>query len=119
MTDTCVCGGSRAIPNADCERCQLIAEIARLRSIIAVITAPPMTREEAEAALDDLPELDQDERDAPGAIDINKIIAYATDPTNMSGEEAVRRLIEKAKACPGFDAGTLGEAEAWLERRCT
>jgi hypothetical protein len=76
-----------------------------------------MTAEEAEAALDDLPELDEDEKAACAAIDIEKIVAYATDPANMSPEEAVRRMIEAAHRTEGFDAGTLEEAEAWLERR--
>ncbi len=109
---------SHPAPNADCERCRrLVAEVDRLRSIIDVITGPPLTREEAEAALDDLPELDRDEKDAIAAIDIGKILAYATDPMNMSGEEAVRRMIEAARKAAGFDGETLRVAEAWLERR--
>lgn len=28
----CVCGGSTENPNADCERCQMLAELARLKS---------------------------------------------------------------------------------------
>jgi hypothetical protein len=34
MTDTCVCGGSRARPNPDCERCELIAEVERLNAAL-------------------------------------------------------------------------------------
>lgn len=32
MGDTCVCGGSKSDPNPDCERCNLIFEVDRLRS---------------------------------------------------------------------------------------
>jgi hypothetical protein len=37
MTDTCVCGGSRARPNPDCERCGLIARIAELETALVTI----------------------------------------------------------------------------------
>lgn len=32
MSETCVCGGSTANPNPDCERCQLVARIAELEA---------------------------------------------------------------------------------------
>lgn len=104
-------------PDLARENRQLKEEITRLHMIIDTITGPPLTAEEAEAAMDDLPELDPAEREAMERIDIRKIIAYATDPMNMSPEEAVRRMIEAAKRADGFDPETLRLAEAWLERR--
>jgi hypothetical protein len=35
MTDMCVCGGSRAHPNPDCERCGLVTEVDHLRMLLA------------------------------------------------------------------------------------
>lgn len=32
MSEPCVCGGSPAQPNPDCERCQLVARIAQLEA---------------------------------------------------------------------------------------
>jgi hypothetical protein len=94
---------------AEEERQKHEAEIARLRQIIDVITGPPLTVEEAEAELDrnDLPELSPAERAACEAIDIEKILAYATD----------RRLIAASKDPRGLDRTAFDEAEAWLERR--
>jgi hypothetical protein len=51
ITDTCVCGGSRSRPNRDCERCQLIAEIDRLRARVARLEAIPAS-ERVERALE-------------------------------------------------------------------
>jgi hypothetical protein len=104
---------------AEEERQKHEAEIARLRQIIDVITGPPLTVEEAEAELDrnDLPELSPAERAACEAIDIEKILAYATDPANASPEWVVRRLIAASKDPRGLDRTAFDEAEAWLERR--
>lgn len=93
------------------------AEIARLRFIVDVITGPPLTIEEAEQALDNLPELDQAEKDAMARIDIKKIIAYAADPMNASPEWVIKRLIVASKDPNGLDRRAFDEAEAWLERR--
>lgn len=92
-------------------------EIDHLRKIIDIITGPPLTPEEAEAELDGLPELDEADREAMAGIDINKIIAYATDPSNMSPEEAVRRMVVVARETPGFDERTLHEVDVWLKKR--
>lgn len=35
FNDDCVCGGTRERPNPDCERCQMLAEIDRLRTKLA------------------------------------------------------------------------------------
>ena len=45
----CVCGGSTENPNDDCERCQLLAELARLQSQLAAETK---RADEAEAAIE-------------------------------------------------------------------
>ena len=31
MAEACVCGGSTAAPNPDCERCRLVADLAEAR----------------------------------------------------------------------------------------
>jgi hypothetical protein len=95
----------------------LVAEIRRLRGIIDVITGPPLTQEEAEAALDNLPELDDAEKEAAGRIDIDKIIAYATNPDNASPEEMVRQMVKEAERVPWFNALVLDRAKSWLEKR--
>jgi hypothetical protein len=96
------------------------AEVDRLRSIIDLITGPPPTAEEAEAALDnpgDLSELPRAERQAMGALDIKALVAWALDPAHMSPEEALRRMIAAAEGCDGFDPGAMAEARACLEKR--
>lgn len=94
-----------------------ISNIRSLVGLIDLITSDPMTPAEAEAAYDNLPELSPEDRKAMESIDIDKIITYATDPMNASGEWMVRKLIEAAKNCGDFDREAFTEAERWLERR--
>lgn len=99
------------------ENDRLKKEVERLKGIIDILTAPPMTTEEAEAALDDLPELSDEERAAMEKIDIEKIIKAATDSDNASPEWMVGQLAEAAEACSDFDADVLAKARSWQARR--
>lgn len=95
---------------------KLTADNARLRSVVNVVCGPPLTFEQAEAELADV-ELTEEDRAAMGGIRIEEIIAYATDPANMSADEALRRMVDAARRADGFDRKTLAEAEACLEKR--
>ncbi len=97
-----------------------VAVIENLIGYVDIFISEPMTIQEAEHALGNLPELDEADRAALDRIDVKKILAYATDPMNASGECMVRKLVEALQVT---DYRSLelrvaqDEAEAWLEKR--
>jgi hypothetical protein len=95
------------------ENGRLVAEVGRLRGMLDLLCAPPMTAEEAEAALDAL-----DPADCPAIPPgrIAEMVAYATNPDNATAEWQLDRLLEAAESCPGFDPEALERARSWRKR---
>lgn len=87
------------------------AECDRLRDVVDVLCGPPLTFEEAEAAMDEA------DAAALDGIDIKRIIAYATDPANIAPELALERMVKAAEGIDGFDARAIRDARACLEAR--
>lgn len=53
-SDECVCGGSKAQPNDDCERCQLVATINRLTAEVGRLKKQVANNDEADSILGSL-----------------------------------------------------------------
>lgn len=90
---------------------RLRAENLRLRDKIDLIVAPPMTIAEAEKAYADAESIPLDK------ATIDRMVAYVTNPANMSAEVALDRMIKAARQSVYFNPVVLEEAEACL-RRC-
>ena len=89
---------------------ELKAKVDRLRTMIDTICGPPLTQEEAEKAFADAPSVPL----PPSRI--AEMVAYATDPSNMTADVALSRMIRAAKGVAGFPPRPLAEAEAVLRK---
>lgn len=100
----CVCGGSTENPNADCERCQMLAELARLKS----------EKEAAERERDEA----RSQRDRLAGSLVGAIVDYDHQPYQVGDEDYERlcrrpedgRYVLDAKA-----VDDIAQVEQWEE----